>query len=372
MARTAAARPHVTSSCPCTGKHEDAYRQWPRLDEIFQQHVSGVQTKCDALFVGFTREEVEQRMRDFLADAARGRFAADLPAWLPRKTAGVSFDAQQIRPYMVAPWDVRWIYYEPRLLGRARSGVLRHLDGRQRGAGLHAADDQPGPATIISWPRPPWSPIACSTTRTALRSWLRCSRVPQGKRVTNFQRSFLQNWQPVWGTVGTTRQRVRTSFGSSDVFHWIYAAGAQLAVSPRYQPHAVPRFPAHSLADRCGPFRDLARLGKELVEIHCRVAADPLHRRRGPMPGLPQSPWRPAIRGGRRPRRCSWIAGSTWPEPIEEAVWQFRIGGYAVLPRWLKQRQRRMLYRDDQQHLQRMIQAIRATLVRTRAIDQIE
>ena len=91
--------------------------QWPRLDQIFQQHVSGVQTKCDALFVGFTREEVEQRMRACLADAARGRFAADLPAWLPQKTRGVSFDARRIRPYMVAPWDVRWIYYEPRLAG---------------------------------------------------------------------------------------------------------------------------------------------------------------------------------------------------------------------------------------------------------------
>ena len=29
---------------------------------------------------------------------------------------------------MVAPLDVRWIYYEPRLLGRARHQLLRHLD----------------------------------------------------------------------------------------------------------------------------------------------------------------------------------------------------------------------------------------------------
>ena len=61
----------------------------------------------------------------------------------------------------------------------------------------------------------------------------------------------------------------------------------------------------------------------------------------------------------------------TWPEPIEEAVWQFRIGGYAVLPRWLKQRKQRVLTGEDQQHFHDMIQAIRATLQRTRAIDQI-
>ena len=29
---------------------------------------------------------------------------------------------------MVAPFDVRWVYYDPRLLGRARYELLQHLD----------------------------------------------------------------------------------------------------------------------------------------------------------------------------------------------------------------------------------------------------
>ena len=107
---------------------EDAggYHDWPRLSQIFQRYVSGVQTKFDALFVGHSVEEVETRMRAFLGEAAVGRFSAEVPHWLQNKAAGVTFDRQCVRPYMVAPLDLRWVYYEPRLLGRARYQLIRH------------------------------------------------------------------------------------------------------------------------------------------------------------------------------------------------------------------------------------------------------
>ena len=36
-----------------------------------------------------------------------------------------------------------------------------------------------------------------------------------------------------------------------------------------------------------------------------------------------------------------------WPDRVEAAVWNARIGGYAVLPRWLKQRRGRLLTAQD-------------------------
>jgi hypothetical protein len=144
----------------------------------------------------------------------------------------------------------------------------------------------------------------------------------------------------------------------------------------RYQPQLGLDFPRLPWPADVGSFRDLGRLGKELVEIHCRVAGDLLHEAdqeadQALMPGLPHVAVASGYPRWTAPAMLFLDRGQAWPEPIEEAVWQFRIGGYAVLPRWLKQRQRRVLTDDDQRHLQRMIQAIRATLDRTRAIDQI-
>ncbi len=83
---------------------------WP-LDRIFREYTSGVQTKNDALFVAFTREELTVKVR----------------AWLARQPETPSFDEAFIRPYLLAPFDRRWIYYDPRVLGRARYAVMRNM-----------------------------------------------------------------------------------------------------------------------------------------------------------------------------------------------------------------------------------------------------
>ncbi len=103
------------------------YDSWPALNDIFDRYISGVQTKRDALFVGFTAAEVAQRVQVFLTGAGKGQFAADVPPWLRKKATDVDFDAALIRPYLVAPFDIRWIYYDSRLLGRGRHDVMRHL-----------------------------------------------------------------------------------------------------------------------------------------------------------------------------------------------------------------------------------------------------
>ncbi len=360
---------------PARGHAEDTYRQSPRLDEIFAQHISGVQTKCDALFVGFTREEVERRMRAFLAAAARGEFPANAPGWLPGKTAGVSFASQRIRTYMVAPWDVRWIYYEPRLLGRARYGLLRHLEAGNvalvfmRQATRNASYDH-----FLATPTLVSDRVFYNAHGAPFVAPLFTG--PAGQRATNLQRNFLRSLAARLGVDWDEAGNGSQSFRSSDVFHWMYAVMHSSSYRTRYQPQLSLDFPRLPWPADVGSFRDLGRLGKELVEIHCRVVGDLLHEAdqeadQALMPGLPHVAVASGYPRWTAPAMLFLDRGQAWPEPIEEAVWQFRIGGYAVLPRWLKQRQRRVLTDDDQRHLHRMIQAIRATLDRTRAIDQI-
>ena len=70
----------------------ELYATWPALNEIFLKYTSGVQSKRDALFVGFTTAEVADQVRTFLADARRGQFSSDVPPWLRKKTPPVEFD----------------------------------------------------------------------------------------------------------------------------------------------------------------------------------------------------------------------------------------------------------------------------------------
>jgi len=320
---------------PC----EAEYLQWPRLDQIFQQYVSGVQTKCDALFVGFTREEVAQRMRSFLAEASCGRFAAGLPAWLPRKTRGVVFDARQIRPYMVAPWDVRWVYYEPRLLGRARQRLLSDLDGGNLAlVFMRQATDLDGYDHFLATRALVSDRVFYSAHGAPFVAPLFTRRA--GAWTTNLSPRFLQELAARLG-IGWSDQPngLHASFASRDVFHWIYAQ----VHSPRYRQHfqAMLRidFPRIPWPPDLDTFRALARAGRELVELHCGIGT-------GALP--------PAE-----------------PAQVEPAVWRFRIGGYPVLRRWLHQRRHRTLSAEDQQQRERIIHAIRGTLQLREGIDRV-
>ena len=97
--------------------HDREYESYWPLTRIFREWVSGVQSKNDALFVDVDREALAERMRSYLDQTGTGDPSRELPA----------FDESHLRPYLLAPFDRRWIYYDPRLLGRARHAVMRHM-----------------------------------------------------------------------------------------------------------------------------------------------------------------------------------------------------------------------------------------------------
>ena len=56
-------------------------------------------------------------------------------------------------------------------------------------------------------------------------------------------------------------------------------------------------------------------------------------------------------------------------EGVEPDVWEFHIGGYQVLEKWLKDRKGRKLTWEDQQHYQKIVVALTETMRLMREID---
>ncbi len=351
---------------PRSEEDEDGYRDWPRLSEIFQRYVSGVQTKCDALFVGYTFEEVENRMSDFLRHAAHGRFTADVPEWLRSKAGGIAFDPQCIRPYMVAPLDMRWVYYEPRLLGRARHHLVRHWDiGGRALVFMRQATD-----------RDCYDHFLVTDALVSDRVFYSAHGAPfvaplhvreGGNRIANLQPNFLQHLTRRLGIPFTAADEgLPTHCGAGDVLHWLYAAVHSRTYRRRYHALLCIDFPRIAWPRDADEFTHLCQLGKILVENHLNAMAGSggspdvsacMPRRDESGSALRMGAGFPLWRAGRLRLSREFV----WPDLIEAEVWEFRLGGYRVLERWLKQRRRRPLSPSDMDHLARMIQAIRAT-----------
>ncbi len=339
-------------------QHDDtAYDTWPRLDQIFQRYVSGVQTKRDKLFVGFTRDEIAARVKTFLDSAARGEFDPDVPEWLRSKVRGVDFDPQSVRPYMVAPFDVRWVYYEPRLLGRARHRLLRYLDADNVALVFMRQTTNP----------PPYDHFLVTNQLVSDRVFYSAHGAPfvaplylhDGQdRDVNLNLDFLRQmaqhlgvpYQPAEGSSGV-------SFNARDVLHWIYGAAHEDTYRDLYFAQLSIDFPRIPWPDDLGHFVELCAAGSRRVDEHLTLISTATNVRSATnaatdsieiQPGYPR--W--------ESNRLALNSDFMWPEPVEADVWETRIGGYRVLQRWLKQRTGRALEPYDLEHLRGIIDAL--------------
>jgi mRNA-degrading endonuclease RelE of RelBE toxin-antitoxin system len=58
-------------------------------------------------------------------------------------------------------------------------------------------------------------------------------------------------------------------------------------------------------------------------------------------------------------------------EGIQENIWKYRIGGYQVLSKWLKDRKGKVLTLDDVKHFCKITTAIQSTISIQKNIDEI-
>jgi len=68
---------------------------------------------------------------------------------------------------------------------------------------------------------------------------------------------------------------------------------------------------------------------------------------------------------------CVYINKHQYFEGIQENTWQYRIGGYQVLSKWLKDRKDKILSVDDIKHYCRVATAIVCTIDIQKSIDEI-
>ncbi|HEX7369570.1 MAG TPA: type ISP restriction/modification enzyme, partial [Rhodanobacteraceae bacterium] len=71
------------------------------------------------------------------------------------------------------------------------------------------------------------------------------------------------------------------------------------------------------------------------------------------------------LKGGR-----VWINKTQYFEGIDPDTWAFRVGGYQVLEKWLKDRKGRELGIDDIVHYRRVAVALRRTRELMRQVDE--
>ena len=157
-------------------------------------------------------------------------------------------------------------------------------------------------------------------------------------------------------------------FGPEDVFYYAYAVFHSPTYRERYAEFLKIDFPRLPLTSDVALFAALVKLGAELVSLHLMKSSkladymttydiegdNELAR------GYPKY----VEKGGK-----VYINKKQYVGDVPQDIWDFHIGGYQVLHKWLKDRRGRVLSNDDLEHYQQIVVALSETIRIMSAID---
>lgn len=337
---------------------------WP-LTKIFDLQGSGMMTNRDRVTVQFTPEDVWSVVEDFSRRAEgdlrqKYRLGKEGRDWrLERAKSDVISSGpvkSLISDIQYRPFDHRYTYYT----------------GNTRG--------------FIGWPVAPiWNELRGSDN-IALVS----SRMTKGE---DFAHAFVSD--VMYEKIGLSSKTSNNSFvfplqrGASENFSrdfrdfldaryaehydpelilgYIYAVLHAPTYRARYAEFLRIDFPRIPFAETPAQFEALSALGWELIQTHLLKTVPRSNPRLGDYTGkgdhtvetVRYSPQEETI----------WINGTQGFANVPQAVWDFHIGGYQVIDKYLKSRRGRTLDLDEQTHVGRIAESLNFTIGQMARID---
>ncbi len=166
-------------------------------------------------------------------------------------------------------------------------------------------------------------------------------------------------------------ERLATSFdrrpSPEDILYYIYAVFYSNIYREKYAEFLKIDFPRVPFTANCEIFERMGELGKELVDLH--LLRSPLldvpiakYRGRGDNNKIEKVKYDEA-------RKRIYINDDKYFDNVAPEVWNYHIGGYQVLRKYLKDRKGRVM--DDAPRYCRIITAIQKTIELQKKIDEI-
>ncbi|MCD6413503.1 MAG: N-6 DNA methylase [Elusimicrobia bacterium] len=360
---------------------EKEYGNFWKITDIFSIWSSGVKTHRDHLVVGFTKEEIIQRIRIFISDFSDEEIRKKLKL-KDTGTWGLSEARQRINgkkleckiyPYAYRPFDMRWIYFESVLIDRGRLPFMENLLNRNIVLSLMR---KPTPSHQLS------QVLSVNSISDinfyAFQTYFfplylypdEKQKETETKRRPNINPEFVRDISEKLklNFIPDGQGDLKKTFGPEDVFYYIYAVFHSPAYRKRYAEFLKIDFPRVPMTSDINLFRNLVKKGKELVSLHLMESPELENLiTRFPVPGKNEVV---KVIYDEKSKRV-YINKDQFFEGIEKDVWNFYIGGYRVLSKWLKDRKGRLLTYDEVRHYQKIVVAIRQTIRLMQEIDNL-
>ena len=376
---------------------EEEYQQWPKITEIMPVNSVGIVTARDKLTIHWSQTRVMEVVRDFARlppETARDRYnlKEDSQDWNVQRAQDdlnrSSLNNELVTPILYRPFDTRYTYYTGDSGGficRPRPEVMRHmLAGDNLGISTTRSIEIQGgfEHVFVSKQITQHHTVSLKEVNYLYPLYIYPSEqeiaanlYSPDVRKPNISPAFTANLEQSLRLrfINDGEGDLQESFGPEDALHYIYAVFHSPTYRQRYDQFLRADFPRVPSIDDIELFRALVGMGRQLTQLH--LMESPTLSQTGisfPVPGdyVVESGYPKYVRpghslpgqavpleagrvyiskdNGRSDKRGQYFEG------ISPEVWEFRIGGYQPMEKWLKDRKGRTLSFEDLNHYQRM------------------
>ena len=359
---------------------EAAYSRFMPVTDIFPVHSVGIVTARDSLTIRWSAEDVWNtvtvfsRMEPELARQGYelGNDARDWKVELAQQDLRDSGPVRErVMPILYRPFDVRHTYYTGHSRGficMPRPEVMRHM---LAGDNLAMCVGRQGHVVGAG----EWNLVYCSQNVEDFNLFYRGGNVnfplyvyPFGPEQTSARQPNLEH--RLISALAAAHGRAPAPV---DIFHYVYAVLHAPSYRAKYAEFLRTDFPRVPFAKDQDEFTRVAALGARLTALHLLDSPEldtPTCRFEGDGDAAVARTKSQGFRYDPGAQRV-YINKTQYFGPVPPDVQDYRIGGYQVCDKWLKDRKDRRLDLDDIRTYCRMVTAIGVTLGVQKEMDNV-
>lgn len=392
---------------PRNTKTIEHFTKWPSITEIFPVNSTGIKTHRDHFIIAFEKRELETRilhLRNKQMDDELIRETYDLKdseVWkLAESRSFIQKEgdlSNYYQPIAYRPFDTRHTFFSNQFMDRARMEVMDHM--LKENIGLVVSRQ-----TSLDFKHAFITNSLCDVNYTGTAGKygagnlfpLYLYKPKEDKKKSKAGQMLMFALEPEEEYLAKRPNISKEIFrmlemaygrkpSPENIFYYIYAVLYSPTYRSKYAEFLKIDFPRVPFAKSHKVFLDLAVLGERLAGLHLLQSTEldtPIARYMGegdddvivkpefvgegvkPTPNLPTDRDRPSEEGNLGVVK---INATKYFEGVPEEVWNYHIGGYQVLHKYLKDRKGRKM--EDPRHYCRIVTALAKTIELQKEID---
>ena len=381
---------------PQSAESLEEFNRGFKINEVFQSGSVGIITARDNLVVDFEAEPLVARAHTFRdsqesdEDLCRSLGISLKKGWdIDRARNAIQGDMDLekfVKPLCYRPFDSRKIFYHSSLVWGMSYPTMRHmLSGNNLAMVVGRAGQVIGQGV--------WDILFCTRGLTEFNLFRRGGHnllplyheaenddllgAQDTLRRPNLAPDFLRSLAKSLGVPQSSPYDLPEGVTPEEIFYYAYGLFHSPIYRIRYAEFLKVDYPRLPLPSRMDLFQTLARFGHELTALHLTEFS----RIASATTALVGS-------GDFQVEKVSYADQTVWIDKaqtrgfrgVPEEVWNFKIGGYQVCEKWLKDRQAkggknprpgRVLTAEDIEHYQKIVVALSQTIRIMAEIDEV-